>query len=131
MKITVPYFGDLSCNNYKVVRNGRATITTKPEVKVWMAKLAYKVEYRQKIEPVDLSGEIIIGLWGHFRDRRIPDLSNLHKVTLDAISVGLGINDKFFRCLDLGVSTGSIEPTLDIYITEKVANLPNSLGRLN
>jgi len=124
MKITVPYFGDLSCNAYKVYRKGKPVITTKPNVKVWMAKLAYEVEYRQRIEPIDTSHGVVIGLFGHFKSlNSTPDLGNLHKVMDDAIKVGLGVDDREFVHADIGYSTGDIEPTLEITISAKETNI--------
>ena len=124
MKITVPYFGDLSCNAYKVYRKGRPVITTKPNVKVWMAKLAYLVEKEQLANPINLEGKVIIGLVGHFKSlNSTPDLSNLHKVMDDAIKVGLNYDDREFLHADLGYSTGDIEPTLEITISAKETNI--------
>jgi Holliday junction resolvase RusA-like endonuclease len=124
LKIIVPYFGDLSCNAYKVFRKGKPVITTKPNVKVWMAKLADEVEYRQRIEPISLEGKVVIGLVGHFKDlNNTPDLSNLHKVLDDAIKVGLNYDDREFLHSDLGYNTGNIEPTLEITISATEANL--------
>ena len=88
-----------------------------------MAKLAYLVEQEQLANPIDTSGMVTVSMWGRFKDRRLPDMSNLGKVTLDAVSVGLGVNDKFFDFKTLGFSTGYIEPELDIYITKSVPTM--------
>lgn len=118
MKVTMPYIGkDLSINYYKVVgRGGKPTTGTKPNVKVWMMRLAGKVKNSDE----SLSGDITIALWGKFKDSRIPDMANLHKVVGDAVSKGLGINDKFFKFVDLGFTTGCLKPEIDIYISGAV-----------
>lgn len=87
MKVTMPYFGYLSVNSYKAVsKGGKATLGTKLEVQIWMVQLAKKVRSLKEITNEDLSGYITVAIWGKFRDSRIPDLANLHKVIGDAVS---------------------------------------------
>jgi hypothetical protein len=71
----------------------------KPEVVLWMAKLAEEADKFREVfnEPV------YIVLSGRFKDLRHPDLDNLFKVVCDGLKVGLGIDDKHFR-----VSAGDI-----------------------
>lgn len=108
MKITTIYFGDLSCNNYKIP----GTRVTKPRVKKWMEALAQAIK---DCKP-EMTPPITIKLSGRFRDSRYPDLSNLHKVLGDAVEMGLGINDRYYKFLDGSVETGCLNPELDIEV---------------
>ena len=114
MKIVMPYFGQLSVNRYKIGKAGRPTNKTRPEVKMWMAVLADIVRAQNQTEKLQVP--VTIQLRGKFKDQRIPDLNNLHKVTSDAIQAGLDINDRDFRFEDLGYETGFREPVLEISI---------------
>ena len=112
MKVVMPYVGkDLSVNYYKVIgRGGLHTSKTKPHVTVWMKELAEKVKGEGLQLPVTVS------VFGKFVDGRCPDLDNLAKVILDAVSIGTGINDKDMRFVALGYSTGWTRPVLEIEI---------------
>lgn len=108
LQVVMPYIGGvLSVNDYKIRgRGGAPTNATKPVVKMWMAELASKV----KAFPCD--GELTIELEGFFVDDRAPDLHNLHKVIGDSIKVGLGVDDKGFKFVDIGYSVGYDRPQL-------------------
>ena len=114
-KITMPYIGGtLSVNRYKVVgRFGHKTNKTRREVEIWMGELTRKVR-GLTIFPVQPPVEIT--LFGRFEDDRCPDLDNLAKVILDAIKVGIGVDDKYMRFVAKGYSTGFSRPELDIEI---------------
>lgn len=102
------YFGELSVNRYKIGR----TKFTSPKVKKWMAVLASVIRGFSE----DLELPITIKLAGNFKDERYPDLSNLHKVIGDAVEMGLGINDKYYKFVDGDVTLGALTPTVEIEI---------------
>ena len=115
MKIEMPYFGNLSVNRYKIVgRGGRPTNATKPEVLNWMSDLADSI--REHTNFSEFYGmPVLIKLTGFFYDdRATPDLSNLHKVIGDAVEPALGVNDREFKFLDEGYTTGCSNPHLII-----------------
>lgn len=108
-KIIMPYLGGiLSENAYK-----RKTRQTYPIVTIWMRELAKKV--RELDIPRDVE-YYEVGIFGRFSDERRPDISNLFKVTSDAIEDGLQVNDKHFRLSDKGYELGHIDPELVITI---------------
>lgn len=109
-RIIMPYIGGvLSVNRYKIRgRGGHPTNKTKPEVEIWMTQLA------DKVKGLGFGSDTVIELKGHFSDDRVPDLHNLHKVIGDAIKEGLGVDDKDFRFVDIGYSTGYSKPELEI-----------------
>jgi len=101
VRITMPYIGRaLSINYYKIVgRGGRKTNKTRPETEAWMKELAEKV----RTLGLESNSGLTIKLTGGFRDERFPDLANLHKILGDAIEMGCGINDKYYKFIDLDV----------------------------
>lgn len=106
--ITMPYLGGiLSENAYKFRTRG-----TKPFVRMWMKELANKVRALN----IPICEFYEIGVFGRFTDERRPDISNLFKVTSDAIEDGLGVNDKYFRMKDDGYKLGYTNPELVITI---------------
>jgi len=114
VKIVMPYIGRaLSVNYFKVVgRGGRKTNKTRPETQMWMKELA------EKVKALNLGSNtgLVIKLMGRFRDERFPDLANLHKVLGDAIEMGCGINDKYYKFIDLDTEVGYLEPYLEMDI---------------
>ena len=107
-EIVMPYIGGiLSENSYKMLTRG-----TKPFVKRWMRELATAV----KELDIPKSESYEVGIFGRFTDERRPDVSNLFKITLDAIEKGLGVNDKHFRAVDKGYNLGHLDPELVITI---------------
>lgn len=106
----MPYIGGvLSTNAYKVRgRGGVQTNRTKKVVKLWMDELT------RRVRGFEGYGSLTITLYGEFVDARVPDLANLHKVIGDAIKVGVGIDDKYFKFIDLGYTTGHDSPVLEI-----------------
>lgn len=104
LKVEMPYFGQLSENNYKLPNR-----CTKPEVKAWMRELANKVSHLPK-------ADYTIGVHGCFLDERRPDIPNLFKVILDAVQDGIGINDKHFQAMDEKYELGWFQPKLVITI---------------
>lgn len=126
IKIEMPYFRDLSVNYYKIVgKGGRKTPATKPEVKKWMTELtrisrekahaAYGNEFGSFIIPLNLY-PINVEVHGYFKDERVPDLDNLAKVILDALKVGIVVDDKHMRYVAGGYETGYDEPRLEIEV---------------
>ena len=113
MKVVMPYIGGvLSVNSYKIRgKGGVATNKTRPEVTLWMSKLT------EKVKGFEHNGSLTVSLFGKFTDERAPDLSNLHKVVGDAIKVGIGLDDKYFKFIDLGYETGCDRPVLEITLT--------------
>lgn len=107
--VVMPYVGgDLSENSYK----WHKTRGTRPIVKAWM----YELEYRTRQLAVPKCSRYKIHLSGRFRDNRVPDLSNLHKVIGDALKIGLRTDDKHFLFVDEGYSCGHLKPELVITI---------------
>ena len=74
-------------------RGGVRTNVYKPEVEYWMCVLADKAK---ELSIPDLTPQVYIVMSGRFKDERRPDMDNLWKVTLDALKMGLGIDDKYF-----------------------------------
>lgn len=111
--IELPYIGGiLSVNHYKFF-GGRYT---RPEVKQWMERLGWSIKFYH-IE--DWGLPLIVTCSGRFRDKRVPDLSNLSKVILDAIEEATGVNDKNMRWRDGDVFLSKDEdPCLIITIEE-------------
>jgi len=119
MKVTMPYIGQvLSVNSYKLTIGKRRTSRTRTEVTVWMWELADAVAGCKFIPP------ITVKIFGKFRDGRVPDLDNLHKVIGDALKVGLGIDDRHFIFVDLGYETGYLDPAIEIDIEGGNNGLP-------
>lgn len=117
MKIVMPYIGkSLSVNSYRI-RYGRIQTTKiKPETKMWMAELSEKVRDFDH----DHTCNIIVSVFGKFRDGRVPDLDNLAKVILDAIKVGVGLDDRHMRYVSVGYDTGYDRPELEIELQREV-----------
>jgi Holliday junction resolvase RusA-like endonuclease len=109
--VTMHYIGGiLSVNRYKT-REG----AVKSQVQRWMEDLAWAVSFewrKKRLEP-----PIRVRLDGYFKDPRVPDLHNLHKVIGDALENGLGINDREFRFEDGEVRVGVHEPVLRITLS--------------
>jgi Holliday junction resolvase RusA-like endonuclease len=115
-QVSMPYIGGvLSDNNYKLPTRG-----TKWVVKKWMLELEEKTRGLE----VPVADGYKIGVRGLFSDERRPDISNLFKVIADAVKRGLGVDDKHFRMMDLGYTTGHLEP--ELIITIEVADATNS-----
>lgn len=114
LEVNMPYIGRLlSVNYYKIRgRNGVQTNKTEPAVELWMTELASKVRGFQ------FGKTLTVELEGHFKDGRVPDLHNLHKVIGDALSTGLQRNDKNFEFVDLSYGIGNVEPYLTIRLKE-------------
>jgi len=116
-RIMMPYIGGiLSDNQYKFLSK-----RNKPIVTMWKKELAMAVE----IWNIPKAEAYEIRLRGYFRDERRPDLSNLHKVIGDALKktttqVGLGVDDKFFKFTDIGYSTASADPEIELIIVPSV-----------
>lgn len=110
LRVEMPYIGGvLSVNAYKVRgRSGVATNATRREVKIWMGQLTEKVKGFQH------SGSIIVSVFGKFSDGRVPDLDNLAKVILDAIKVGVELDDRYMKYRAIGFDTGYVKPILVI-----------------
>ena len=108
-EIVMPYIGGILSENAYKFPGGRRT---KPFVRMWMRELAEKV----KELDIPQCETYEVGVFGRFTDERRPDISNLFKVTSDAVEDGLGVNDKHFRLVDKGYSLGHFDPELVITI---------------
>lgn len=97
LTFSMPYIKDLSVNHYLGRRKG-GRYYVKQEVKEWMEELGWKIKLAH-IE--DWRLPLQVTCFGMFKDKRsTPDLSNLSKVTLDAIEEVTGINDRDMRWHD-------------------------------
>ena len=104
--------GSLSVNRCYTV-NG----IIRRDVQRWMNDLAWSI--KGELQGERLEPPIKILLYGRFRDKRIPDLANLHKTVGDAVERGLGINDKHYLFEDLPPEIDRTkEPVLIITIEE-------------
>lgn len=110
MKVVVPYIGGvLSVNAYKVRgRSGVQTNKTKEVVRLWMNELT------EKVKGFEHNGSLTVSVFGKFIDSRVPDMDNLAKVILDAIKVGVGLDDRNIKYVSLGYDTGYSRPVLEI-----------------
>jgi len=110
LKVEMPYIGgSLSVNAYKIRgRNGVVTNATKPEVKLWMSQLT------EKVRGFEHQGDVTVDVFGKFTDSRCPDLDNLAKVILDAIKVGINLDDRYIKYRAAGFDTGYVQPKLVI-----------------
>ena len=113
--IVMPYLGGILSENAYKFRTRR----TKPIVIIWMRELAEKV----RLLDIPKCESYEIGVSGKFTDERRPDISNLFKVTSDAIEKGLDVNDKFFKMKDEGYELGYLDPELLITIKVREADL--------
>ena len=109
--IYMDYMKDLSVNHY-LGRNRVGQYFVKRHVRQWMEELGWEVKFYH-LEDWKLPLQVECS--GTFRDRRsTPDLSNLSKVTLDAIEEATGINDQNMRWHD---GTITIDKTVNPYLT--------------
>lgn len=104
------YIPGLSHNAYKLP-NG----ATKPHVRRWMRELSALVG----ASDIPSAPQYVVGIRGRFADERRPDISNLFKVILDAVELGLKVNDKYFTAVDNGYETGYLSPEIIITVTPK------------
>lgn len=110
--VEMPYIGkSLSVNYYQVRFGTRQTTKVRPEVKLWMSQLT------EKVRGFEHQGVVTVSVFGKFIDERVPDLDNLAKVTLDAIKVGINLDDRHIRFRSEGYSTGFVSPKLVITLT--------------
>ena len=115
MTVAMPYPGAvISVNHYLGRRKNSYGTYVKSEAKAWADELGWKIKTAHLEE---WSLPLTVRCDGRFKDlRSTPDLSNLSKVTLDAIEECTGINDQNYRWQDGDITCG--EPTLWITITE-------------
>ena len=109
--IEISYPGSVITSNHYKYRGG---IYTKPEAKAFMVELGWTIK---ELHLDDWRLPLHVTCSGRFKDRRVPDLSNLSKVILDAIQEAGGVNDKYMRWHDGDVTYGE-PPVLWISITE-------------
>ena len=87
----------------------------KPEARQWkdaLSCLAY-----MECKDFTVPQPVQIGLSGRFKDNRVPDLANLHKLVGDALQDALGINDKHFEFHDKGYTIDkNADPELYIWV---------------
>lgn len=62
---------------------------------------------------------LAISFWQYPPDNRRRDVDGLIKVLLDAVAVGLGIDDRQFRLLSARIEDSSHEPRIEVLIKEK------------
>ena len=115
VSVSIPYIGkDLSVNH---CYTGRQRTMVKTHVRRWQMILEHMVR-GNILKPMP-------GIWhvrcdGYFKDgRSAPDLSNLAKVSLDAIAVALEMDDKDLRWHDGARCFGEREPTLEFTIWQE------------
>ena len=108
--IAIPYIGGvLSVNRYTF--HGGHKI--RPQVSDWMDTLAGRAS--ELFNGREVPDPLIVRLSATFRDNRVPDLANLHKVIGDALQRALPLNDRFYRFVDEGYAVDATkEPTLYI-----------------
>ena len=112
LKVEMPYIGKaLSVNYYHLRFGSRVTTKIRPEVKLWMSQLT------EKVRGFEHNGDVTVIVFGKFTDYRCPDLDNLAKVILDAIKVGINLDDKYIKYKSLGFSTGYSQPKLVITLS--------------
>ncbi len=115
--IKIDYIGSvISCNHYLGRRRDGGTYV-KPEAQSWMDELGWLIKHLH-IEDWGLPLDVTCS--GTFKDMRsVPDLSNLSKVTLDAIENVTKVNDQNYRWHDGEIHVdGKCEPYLLITIRE-------------
>ena len=112
--IEIGYIGsDLSVNHY-LGRGKHGKPYVKSSVVAWKAELGWLLKtYHLEDWKLPLS----VTCSGRFKDKRVPDLSNLSKVILDSIEEVTGINDRNMRWHDGTVEYGE-PPVLWITIQE-------------
>jgi len=116
--VGMPYPGDvISVNHYLGARRDGGYFV-KQEAQAWMDMLGWIIK-PWHIEEWKLP--LTVTCDGRFKDENhAPDLSNLSKVTLDAIQEVTGIDDKNFRWQD-GTRTFDKDKTPELKITIKEA----------
>ena len=97
--VNMEYFTELSVNRYKYFGSTR----TKREVRQWMEDLSKALSDMGNYQNIYWQEySITVRIDGFFKDKRAPDLSNLAKVTMDAIEDCTLVNDKLYS-LETGV----------------------------
>ncbi|KKL83966.1 hypothetical protein LCGC14_1969460 [marine sediment metagenome] len=96
--IEMPYIGSVLSVNHYLGRNRHGGVYVKAGAKEWGWELGWKIK-QYHIEDWKLPLHVTCD--GQFVDARsAPDLSNLSKVTLDAIEETTGVNDRDMRWHD-------------------------------
>lgn len=115
LRIPIYYPGSvISVNHYKYA-GGKYT---KPEARQWMQALSCLV--CQKLRTYKVNIPVQIGVSARFKDKRIPDLANLHKLIGDALQNALGINDKHFEFHDKGYTIDkNADPEIYVWVEVK------------
>lgn len=118
LDIKVPYPGScLSVNHYKYYRSGLRR--TKTETRHWMEQFIALIQPKLLIHTKEFESATIT-LEGYFKDKRSPDLANLHKVIGDALQEAICLNDKYFDFVDKGCQFGCVKPFLSMVIMIKL-----------
>jgi len=116
VRVEMPYIGkSLSVNYYHLRFGTRVTTKIRPETKLWMEELT------KKVRNFEHSGSVIVSVFGKFTDGRVPDLDNLAKVILDAIKVGINLDDRHIKYRALGYDTGYARPVLEITLDADIS----------
>ncbi len=94
--IHMEYIGSqLSVNHYLGKSGNRFWV--KKDTQQWMDELAWMVRMMAKSAQMEFKPPVKVFISGIFKNERArPDLDNLFKVVCDAVSDGLGIDDKWF-----------------------------------
>jgi len=109
LRVEMPYIGGaLSVNAYHLRFGTRVTTKIRPEVKLWMSQLT------EEVKGFEHQGDVTVSVFGKFIDGRVPDLDNLAKVILDAIKVGINLDDRYIKYHSLGYDSGYVRPILVI-----------------
>lgn len=116
MEFSFPYIGGVLSVNRMYTLRGRV----KRQVREWRDHLAMilAAQIRSMDTNWDIRTPVTIVFTGDFRDKRsLPDLTNLHKIAADAISLGIGVDDKYFLWRDTEPRLGAKEPNLRFRIS--------------
>ena len=106
--VEMPYIGSCLSENHFRGRRRDGGFYVKTETKRWKESLGWLIK-TSHIE--DWGLPLLVKCDGRFKNtHRQPDLSNLSKVTLDAIEEATGVNDRDMRWQDGEVTYG--EPAI-------------------
>lgn len=129
LDIKVPYPGScLSVNHYKYFSSKLRR--TRTDTRQWMTFLVRLVAPKVLVHSAGFESATIT-LEGFFKDKRAPDLANLHKVIGDALQEALHLNDKHFNFVDTGKHFGCTNPFLTMIVTIKLRKSLIKKGGVN
>lgn len=96
IEIHMEYIGSQLSVNHYLGKSGKHYYV-KADTRKWMEELAWMVRVNAKSAQIEFKPPVKVFIRGIFKNERAqPDLDNLFKVICDAVSDGLGIDDKHF-----------------------------------